>query len=153
LDHEIDAFEYINDEDNGSGETLDDVANTLDQINDDNANTNAIVDPVINDTTEYPDNNESNHPENESTDEDVANEQPVNQTDNRIYEPGNDKDNIDEEMDNLYGKRNSRYNMQDRKRRDYSHLHTQSSQLATEQMSMKKGLKMFGEDGVEAVRK
>ena len=53
--------------------------------------------------------------------------------------------------------------MRQRKKRDYSHLfietvykeelHDNESPLATVQMSMKKGIQMFGQDGVAAVKK
>ena len=53
--------------------------------------------------------------------------------------------------------------MQQHKKRDYSHLfietvseeelHDNESPLATAQMSMKKGIQMFGKDGVAAVKK
>ena len=51
--------------------------------------------------------------------------------------------------------------MRQRKQRDYSHLFIQTVNdedddevpLATPQMSMKKGIKVFGNDGVNAVKK
>lgn len=60
------------------------------------------------------------------------------------------------EMDARYGPRSQHYNLRPRKERDYSHLHAtdgDGAPLATPQMSMKKGLKEFGEAGVDAVRK
>ncbi len=52
-----------------------------------------------------------------------------------------------------------RYNLRERKRRDYSHLfldmatnNCDEGQLATPQMNMKQGFKVFGEEGIKAVR-
>ena len=71
-------------------------------------------------------------------------------------------------MDEAYGPRSQKYKLQQRRQRDYSHLFMQVGylfsspgttthlgvvQLATPQMTMHKGLKMFGKEGVEAVRK
>jgi hypothetical protein len=84
----------------------------------------------------------------------------------------NDDGNVlSQEMDERYGERSGRYNMRGQKAPDYSHLKTFSKahttvgvngesaspvdgsgeSLATAQMNMKKGLRMFGEDGVNAV--
>ena len=62
-----------------------------------------------------------------------------------------------------YGPHNERYDMQQCKKRDYSHLfietiddedvHDNESPLATPQMSMKKGIQVFGEDRVAAIKK
>jgi hypothetical protein len=63
---------------------------------------------------------------------------------------------LDREMQEKYGPRNERYDMRLRREPDYSHLFANTHEdepLATPQMSMKKGLKVFGEDGVEAVKK
>mmetsp|Transcript_13457 Transcript_13457/g.19397 ORF Transcript_13457/g.19397 Transcript_13457/m.19397 type:complete len:95 (+) Transcript_13457:461-745(+) len=56
-------------------------------------------------------------------------------------------------MDQQYGEQLSHYNMRPRKPHDYSHLHTNTASLATEQISMKKGLKLFCTEGIKAVRK
>jgi len=55
-------------------------------------------------------------------------------------------------MDDQYGPRNSRYHLRPRKPRTYSNLHNNNGTLATEQISMKKGLKQFGQDRIDAVR-
>jgi hypothetical protein len=77
-----------------------------------------------------------------------------------------------DEMDARYGRRASRYNLRQRKKPSFTHLKTfsdmhvnvgavhanvgvpleQGESLATAQMSMNKGLKLFGEAGIEAVR-
>jgi hypothetical protein len=77
-----------------------------------------------------------------------------------------------DEMDTRYGRRASRYNLRQRKKPSFTHLKTfsdvhvnvraahanvgvppeQGESLATAQMSMNKGLKLFVEAGIEAVR-
>jgi hypothetical protein len=62
------------------------------------------------------------------------------------------------EMEEKYGPGTEQYNMQQRREPDYSHLFVSTNThadepLATPQMNMKKGLKVFGKDGVEAVKK
>eukprot|EP00978_Attheya_sp_CCMP212_P040600 scaffold223530_cov39-Attheya_sp.AAC.1 len=54
-------------------------------------------------------------------------------------------------MSPAYGKRKSKHNLQARKPRDYSHIHTTLESIVMTQYSMKKGLKVFGEPGVNAV--
>jgi hypothetical protein len=63
---------------------------------------------------------------------------------------------LEHEMEDKYGPRTERYNMRQQRAPDYSHLFANADEdgpLATPQMSMKKGLKVFGKDGVEAVKK
>jgi hypothetical protein len=61
---------------------------------------------------------------------------------------------VQAEMDDLYGPRSERYNLQPRRERDYGHLFsTDGTPLSTPQMSMSKGVAMFGEDGISAVKK
>jgi Reverse transcriptase (RNA-dependent DNA polymerase) len=63
-------------------------------------------------------------------------------------------DELQNEMDAQYGERSGQYGLRPRRRRDYSHLFaTNGEPLSTPQMSMKKGISMFGEDGVAAVKK
>jgi hypothetical protein len=59
-------------------------------------------------------------------------------------------------MDEKYGPRNQRYNMRQRREPNYSHLFTNThvdEPMSTPQMNMRKGLKVFGEDGIAAVKK
>jgi hypothetical protein len=59
-------------------------------------------------------------------------------------------------MEEKYGPRNDRYNMRQRREPKYSHMFAtipEDEPLATPQMNMRKGLKVFGKDGVEAVKK
>jgi hypothetical protein len=68
----------------------------------------------------------------------------------------NDQGQLERDMEARYGPRTERYNMRQRKQRDYSHLFategTEEAPVATPQMSMKRGLKEFGDDGVAAVK-
>ena len=66
-----------------------------------------------------------------------------------------DQNQVEAEMAAKYGPRTNRYNLRQRKTPDYSHLFTNAASeepLATPQMSMKKGLKVFGKEGADAVR-
>jgi hypothetical protein len=76
-------------------------------------------------------------------------------------------------MNTKYGPRTERYSMRERKPRDYSHLFAtgghkedikeavevetvkveEEEPLATPQMSMKRGIKVFSQDGVVVVKK
>ena len=64
---------------------------------------------------------------------------------------------IEEEMNNLYGERTGAYNLCKQRKRNYQHLfiqcHKLLASLATEQVSAKKGIKMFGGKGIDAIRK
>jgi hypothetical protein len=62
-----------------------------------------------------------------------------------------DDEAINQEMDDKYGTRTDAYDLRPRKPRDYSHLHTTLEHTVMTQYSVKKGLKVFGEAGVEAV--
>jgi hypothetical protein len=64
------------------------------------------------------------------------------------------------EMDARYGARSGQYDLRPRRERTYNHLFTNvdgrdenDGSLATAQMGMKQGLRVFGQAGVEAVRK
>jgi hypothetical protein len=81
-------------------------------------------------------------------------------------EPGPNDDEIEEQMDEQYGAR-TREGLRSRRERNFGHLFATveekdpdspvspatGAHLATPQMSMKRGLKMFGNDGVAAVKK
>ena len=60
---------------------------------------------------------------------------------------------VDELMDERYGRRLGKYNLRARKPRDYSHLHATLESIAMTQHSVRKGLRIFGEAGVDAVLK
>jgi hypothetical protein len=60
-------------------------------------------------------------------------------------------DDPDADMDARYGPRDHSHNLRPRKPRDYSHLHAQLEHTVMTQYNVKKGLKIFGEAGAEAV--
>ena len=62
-------------------------------------------------------------------------------------------ENINAEMNELYGERTNAYNLRPRKPRDFSHLHTVLESTMMTQYSMKKGISKFGKDGIDAVLK
>ena len=69
---------------------------------------------------------------------------------------------MDDEMDAKYGTRSTRWNLQQRKQRTYDHKYdehaeiyvAQSSEatMATPQMPIRRGLKLFGSQGISAVK-
>jgi hypothetical protein len=61
--------------------------------------------------------------------------------------------NLDAEMDQRYGTRTGTYNLRARKPRDYGHMHATLEETVMTQHSMKRGLKEFGDAGVDAVLK
>ena len=58
---------------------------------------------------------------------------------------------IEAAMDQQYGQRTAAYNLRPRKPRDYGHIHATLEDTVMTQMSMKKGIKEFGDAGVDAV--
>jgi hypothetical protein len=87
-----------------------------------------------------------------------------------------EQEELEREMDAKYGPRSQRYDLRTRRARDYSNLfltegegeeddmevhfvesdedgEEEGTPLAIPQMSMKKGIKLFGQDGVAAVKK
>jgi hypothetical protein len=72
-----------------------------------------------------------------------------------IAEPNNidEQDNVgvERDMDLRYGERTGAYNLRPRRARDYGHLHTTVGHSVLTQLSMKQGLKAFGDQGREAV--
>jgi Reverse transcriptase (RNA-dependent DNA polymerase) len=117
---------------------------------------------------------DSSDEESSSSDEESNNDE--NKSSNDEESKTNEQSTIVEEetiiaaeMDAAYGQRNSTHNLRPRRQPSYSHLHTtvadqgvnqQTSQeegvdedkpLATPQMSMKRGLKVFGGDGMKAI--
>ena len=74
---------------------------------------------------------------------------------NDVPDEINPNDNVDlnAEMDHQYGNRTAAYNLRPRKPRDYSHLHTVLESTMMTQYSMKKGIEIFGDAGIEAILK
>jgi hypothetical protein len=62
-----------------------------------------------------------------------------------------DEEELEDNFDDKYGARMSTHGLRPRKPRDYGHLHTTLEHIVMTQYSVKKGLKVFGEAGVEAV--
>ena len=61
--------------------------------------------------------------------------------------------NVEDVMDIKYGTRLGNYNLRARKPRDYSHIHATLESIVMTQHSVRKGLRIFGEAGVDAVLK
>ena len=55
------------------------------------------------------------------------------------------------EMDAKYGARSGEYSLRTRRPQDYSHLHATLEGTVMTQHSMKQGLKIYGEKGVDSV--
>ena len=60
---------------------------------------------------------------------------------------------LDMEMDAKYGTRSSGYELRPRRPWDYSHMHTTLENTVMTQHNMKKGIKLFGDAGIDAVLK
>jgi hypothetical protein len=58
--------------------------------------------------------------------------------------------NLELEMDRRYGARSSRYDLQPRKARDYEHLYNTIDEFCMTQYKLKKGLEIFGTEGLRA---
>jgi hypothetical protein len=103
--------------------------------------------------------------DNEDNDDDDGGDVDGNDDDDSDHVPSDDEGDaagedaqasIDEDMDERYGARSGAHGLRKRKVVDHSHLFTNVhllETLVTPQMGMKKGLKVFGKEGVEAVRK
>jgi Reverse transcriptase (RNA-dependent DNA polymerase) len=106
--------------------------------------------------------NDENENENEIIHDDEEELEPVTEDDtideneedefDRDYDTITGEDIVDEAtMGEKYGVRMSTHNLRPRKPRDYGHLHTTLEHTVMTQYSVRKGLKIFGEAGVEAV--
>jgi hypothetical protein len=92
-----------------------------------------------------------NESEIESKNESDKNEVDNQQADEIMYDPKEEELKLERAMSANYGSRTEDHNLRPRRPRDYSHNHTTLESIATTQHSMKKGIKEFGDDGVEAV--
>jgi hypothetical protein len=132
----------------------------------------AAIHPPIAGVNENEENEEDGNPieEDEPIEEpienpnDEPNEDPVEEQNDAEFvehipaaeqqEPAAEQQHIlEQEMDNAYGPRTSGYNLRPRHPCDYSHLHTVLEGTAMTQHSLKKGIKLFGDAGVDAVLK
>ena len=125
-----------------------------------NANGDADEDPADNDDHEVPpltDQDDEDVEDDDDDDVDTIDEHVEttgvdSRTDDHGKIPGVHNDILGQ-MDALYGARNHKYDLCPRKPRDYSHLHAQLEHTAFTQYNIKKGLKMFGQTGADAVVK
>ena len=60
---------------------------------------------------------------------------------------------VEHDMDVKYGPRTSNYDLRPRKPRDYSHLYATLDHISLTQYNLKRGLEIFGNEGIEAVKK
>jgi hypothetical protein len=91
---------------------------------------------------------EQNETENENGNEDEDENQNQNENDTTAL-----TEETAQGMDDKYGARTQDHNLRPRKPRDYRHLHAILEGTAMTQHSVKKGLKKFGDAGVNAVLK
>jgi hypothetical protein len=62
-------------------------------------------------------------------------------------------DDADGDMDERYGPRNHTHGLRPRRPRDFSHLHTTLEETVMTQFNMHRGIKEFGDEGINAVLK
>lgn len=113
-----------------------------------NVNEPEIEEPQIEHETEE---NENENENDNNVVDNIENEDDDNPID--AIEHENEDDNPATHMDRIYGERTGRYDLRARKPRDYSHLHVILEDTVMTQHSIKRGLKEFGEAGVDAVLK
>jgi hypothetical protein len=65
----------------------------------------------------------------------------------------NENTDFERKMESRYGPRTNNYDLRPRRLRDYSHLHATVDHLTLTQYSLKRGLKIFGNEGILAVKK
>jgi hypothetical protein len=78
---------------------------------------------------------------------------PEVEDDNNVADPRPHGNDIGQQMDQRYGQRTGAYDLRPRRPRDYSHLHTTLEDIVMTQHTLKKGIKLFGQAGIEAVLK
>ncbi|GAX11354.1 hypothetical protein FisN_22Lu047 [Fistulifera solaris] len=109
---------------------------------DDPANADQLEIPGVDDTGVEPEANEE-----------IADEESVQSHDANDENPGHDA--AEDEMDARYGPRLHNYNLRQRKPRDYGHLFHQLAEVVNSvmftQYPVEKGLKIFGDPGMNAV--
>ena len=127
-----------------------------DDNNDDDADDNASVGTPGVEHADDDDESMGTTGVNDNVDDDVE----VVDNDGNPGVEGADDDDVTAAMDSTYGPRTDTYDLRPRRPRDYSHLHTittttttadSTTGLATAQVPMKQGIKMFGQDGINAV--
>jgi hypothetical protein len=105
-------------------------------------------------------NNDEVHEDDDSIDqhnvneeEEIDNEHNANDIEADDESKEDEPVDINARMDATYGPRTSKYDLRARKPRDYGHIHTTLESTIFTQHSVRKGLKMFGDAGVDAVKK
>jgi hypothetical protein len=95
--------------------------------------------------------------ENENEHKEVDNENKLEQLDDNINKQ---QQQLEQQMNEQYGPRNHNYELRARQQRSFSHRYPDSSHLHTvfthtvfTQHSMKKGIKLYGDAGIQAVLK
>jgi hypothetical protein len=92
-------------------------------------------------------------PDNKSEPE-LDNEELVDEDEAEAEELGEQQQpNVEQQMDEKYGARNDAHGLRPRRPRDYGHLHTVLEHTVLTQHNMRKGIELFGDDGVNAVLK
>jgi hypothetical protein len=128
-------------------------ANNQEDGNDDATNEEDGNDEATNEeygneaATKEEDGNAADYITEENGDEAATNEDDGNEADYA------DQANTEDTMIEKYGERSGAHNLRTRRPRDYSHLHTTLESTMMTQYSMKKGIKVFGPLGVDAVLK
>jgi hypothetical protein len=167
--NESDDESYDSDTSDAENESDDEYIDALDMpiagVMDDNNQANEIAE---NDEQEENENEHDNEPtaaEVSDDDESIENEN-ENETkavrftgvdESTNVETVDDTDDSDEDsdiegtMDERYGKRDHGREMRPRRPRNYDHMHAQLEEVMMTQHSIKKGLKVFGEAGADAV--
>jgi hypothetical protein len=126
-------------------------ANNQEDGNDDATNEEDGNDEATNEeygneaATKEEDGNAADYITEENGDEAATNEDDGNEADYA------DQANTEDAMIEKYGERSGAHNLRTRRPRDYSHLHTTLESTMMTQYSMKKGIKVFGPPGVDAV--
>jgi hypothetical protein len=126
-------------------------ANNQEDGNDDATNEEDSNDEATNEeydneaVTNEEDGNAADYINEENGDEAATNEDDGNEAEYA------DQANTEDTMIEKYGERIGAYNLRTRRPRDYSHLHTTLESTMLTQYSMKKGIKVFGPPGVDAV--
>jgi Reverse transcriptase (RNA-dependent DNA polymerase)/Zinc knuckle len=129
------------DDDDGNVGNVD--AGIVDNDDDDEDNIDEMVE-TIEDATPTEDDDEM-----EEMIDDEADGTPKNKE--KEEEKEEEMEDDDMEFDDKYGARLSTHGLRPRKPRDYGHLHTTLEHIVMTQYSVKKGLKVFGAAGVDAV--
>jgi hypothetical protein len=167
-DSDDESYQYASEQDDDEDLVLDDdadgpiagvYANENNEVEDaNNANEELANDELANENDEvHEEPNENDEVHEEPVDE------PTEEEHEEPIEPVDDENNtadevipaitLEQEMDARYGARTGHYGLRPRRPRDHSHIHTILGETVMTQHSLKKGIKAFGNAGIEAVLK